>query len=66
MPIREFFCKPCKLNFEKIYLSRDKFESEKDFTPCPECGIVSEPVIANTGSPQFYGSGFHKTDYRNK
>lgn len=66
MPIREFRCKECDIKFEEYYKTRDEFDKWKDFTPCPECSLIAEPLIAITGRPQFYGSGFYETDYKRK
>jgi len=60
MPLREYRCKKCKHQFEKI----QKF-SDKPLKKCPECGGVLEELLS-APAVQFKGSGWYVTDYARK
>lgn len=60
MPLYEYRCRNCGVNFEKI----QKF-SDPPVADCPACGgrverLLSPPAI------QFKGSGWYITDYARK
>ena len=68
MPIYEFICTKCKLEFEKYFVSDgkttgyDKSELELNI-PCEHCkGKITKKVSSGTGI-KLVGSGFHKNDY---
>ncbi len=61
MPLYEYRCESCGLQFEKI----QRF-SDEPISVCPSCG--QGPVVKLLSSPaiQFKGSGWYITDYARK
>ncbi len=57
MPLYEYSCGACGLQFERIR----KF-SDPPLTVCPDCGGAVEKLISSPAI-QFKGSGFYITDY---
>jgi len=53
MPIYEFKCKKCGLDFEKIFFSSDKEEA----VPCPECKSKKTRKLMSTFAGGKSGSG---------
>ena len=64
MPIREYLCNQCGHLSEYIYNS----SGEKPFEvkPCRKCKAKAELVLSAPSPPQFKGTGFYNTDYKEK
>jgi putative FmdB family regulatory protein len=59
MPIFDFACKDCGLEFEKLVMRSD--------SPAPECkGCASTNVTKQVSAPAFRlaGSGWYETDFK--
>lgn len=61
MPIYEYKCEKCGECFE---LLRD-FNSPPDAV-CPSCGSTAKKIMSSGVGLVFKGSGFYKTDYKDK
>ncbi|MBN1150274.1 zinc ribbon domain-containing protein [candidate division WOR-3 bacterium] len=61
MPIYEYECEKCGERFE-LLLSFDS-SSEK---VCPKCGGKAKKIISPSAGFIFKGTGFYKTDYKDK
>lgn len=59
MPIFDYLCSECGHEFERIAKSDAKVE-------CPQCGAGSNKQVSAPSKPQFKGSGFYETDFKNK
>lgn len=60
MPIFDFLCTECGHQFEKLVPGGTaKLE-------CPECGAMSNKQVSAPAAPQFKGTGFYATDFKNK
>jgi putative FmdB family regulatory protein len=42
MPVYEYKCEPCAIEFEEMLLHREEIASYADWHPCPSCGQRSE------------------------
>ncbi len=63
MPLYEYVCKKCGEVLEVL-----QFNEEEKPNYCKKCNSQDclEKLISVTSDPQFKGSGFYKTDYKNK
>ncbi|MBN1620605.1 zinc ribbon domain-containing protein [candidate division WOR-3 bacterium] len=61
MPLYEYECVKCGKSFE---LLRD-FNSSSEIQ-CPFCGAAAKKIISSGIGFIFKGSGFYKTDYKDK
>jgi len=58
MPIYEYVCETCGVIEVKQSIKADAL------VVCPVCANKIKRIISVTGAPQFKGSGFYKTDYK--
>lgn len=61
MPIREYKCKKCNLEFERI-----ETVSTVVLPKCPKCKGSTERLISVPSQPQFKGTGFYETTYKKR
>lgn len=66
MPVYEYYCQTCNVEFEQLLIQRDEIKEYKDFYPCPSCKELS-PRIPSATNFNFKGtagnSGSHDLDY---
>ncbi len=60
MPIYEYHCPNCHVDFEKL----QSFSASKTF-PCPECGHEANRIVS-LGSFILKGTGWYVTDHPSK
>lgn len=61
MPIRDYTCRSCNHEWEEIR------KDQSDPNKCPKCGSnFLDRKLAAPGAFEFKGSGFYKTDFKNK
>jgi len=68
LPLFTFKCSSCCQTREVLQLIKDKVPTCKRCTDA-SCGIhipEMKRVFGNIGKPQFKGSGFYETDYKDK
>lgn len=64
MPIYEYKCEKCNIEFEKLVKISDANYVEGDNCPSPQsCQLKRKYSIS---AVHFKGSGFYETDYKNK
>jgi hypothetical protein len=66
--IKEFRCDDNSEHvFERRFASYDSFvkDQSRRSVLCPKCGKRAQAIVSQTARPQFKGSGFHETDYKN-
>ncbi len=63
MPIFDYKCEKCELEFEIFFKPGERV---KDKVVCPNCGGKSRKVISKRVGVKFKGSGFYETDYKRK
>ena len=59
MPLYEYECPKCGIFEELQNINENKLKK------CPKCRSKITSLIGKVGPPQFKGSGFYSTDYKN-
>lgn len=60
MPIYEFKCSRCRETFEKLQKYDDKSPA------CPACGYEYSERLISACNHELKGTGWYKTDFKNK
>ena len=67
MPIREYLCTKCWLEFERLFKTHEAEAAAGIETDvCPQCGHIARRIVSRTAKPQFKGDGFYETEYNKR
>jgi len=61
VPLFDYKCRGCSFTFEVVEKAKS-YDARK----CPECKGAAVRCFPCPAAPQFKGSGFYDTDYKNK
>ena len=65
MPIYNYRCTNCNIEFEKIMSLKDRYEN-KVLVICPSCGSEENNIMVARTSFTLKGEGWYKDGYKSK